>query len=1387
MATDLLQHPLVRHGTHQRERLAGTLQPANLRLDDRSVADLLAFVAAFARHVRFWPVPSEEDGTGNPLDWSCFWQRDTTVLLAVVAATDVRSLRTRYRDHELAYYRAKKKLDQGKPLAEGEPTPEDSLRELVETIFAAARQLAFLCQQLPASHPLQAEVLRICGKLQGSLNLLIVFNKGVVKRSLLDKYALFIGTAPCQIPWGLPTAHEFFCITYRSPQDTDLAALWRLFLAFANALAVVVSKADKAFQYALHSRPDHPPHVALMLAFLNLFRYLQADLNALPEQHLLFYYLDVLRLAPRLATPDRAYLVFQLAQNQTMYRLVAGTEFVGGKDRLGLDRRYVLEDELVLNQAVLLEKKSLYFYKAAPDAPTLPLAAPAADFKDGIIEPFAAGEKAWSIFGPKAYYQQLGQKLAHLKAFSTPDNEPPAVKQLRLHLLNQQSALKSRPGLIIASPTLWMEKSDLRRITLTFGQDVSKLNFSVQLSTEGGPADIIFQEKKEDLVGDLNRFFDLNFPSQRLTSNPLDGKATFWVAGTAVHLYLPAAFPAIKPFLSKEGALLSDIKQPFILLQPTSVDDYDALAATLAATALQPIRLQTASRNVRNLTLQLGDTVYPTTAQIPLIGLTSGNSLTNLYVGAPEIAYKPLNDVNKQLSVHVPNRMENNSSTGNNAVGQPPTPTSLISREFLNANTWNKLNSDSADTTVLSFTPTYQSQSATYSDNSQAGFVRLQLSTGIFDSKKPVTTDKLSGDEVLVSYVSSEVIVAPAIAADFHQLYHYYPPFGFAPVKPGNNSLAPKILQAQPDALVDTPPDTAAAALAHGNLFLGFAQLVPGQTLSLLFQMAEGTGDPEKTPPYVAWSYLRHNEWVGLPQAYMLRDETVGLQQTGLVVLRLPLDITDQNTFIVGGKPGEKPRKDLFWLRAAATEGLDPIGAPDATAAIEALPLLVDVHAQAGSVVFQNHLNSLEHLEKGLPPNTITQLRVRDVNVRQVQQPYVSFGGRLPEADDRAAYFRRISERLRHRQRAVTVWDYERLALEKFPKIALVKCLPHTSDNDVNRAGQVTVAVVPYPAAMLGNRRFYPSVEAGQLTTIATYLNHHNSLFVSGLNCTSTCCCDDQDEPPPVGGAAPTAAPKPCGCHQPSTLQVRNAVFEPVRLTVCVRFRAGKDPAFYRTQLNAALKNFLAPWASDATRPILFGAPISLVNLLRFLENTDYVDVVTQLRVTQYASQAAARAGEAEPVVEFPDELVPLTPRSVLTTYLNSLDEDNPNAIDHIINYFTEDGCRCSGCLQETLKRFVVGLLAQAPPLAFNKLRETLNAYLQKAAVQGDLAGEIPDADFKKLPSREGDAKGNAYWFSVKQPEPAKGPVVTMLLTLSTGAEFTKLVVTTPNSSPAHA
>ena len=99
--TDHSIHPLERNGTTQRERLLKALIPGSLVLDDRNMADLLAFSGAYAKQIRFWDAGNQAAG-----DWACFWTADATSLLAMIAATDLDQYRIGYRHGELAFIRA---------------------------------------------------------------------------------------------------------------------------------------------------------------------------------------------------------------------------------------------------------------------------------------------------------------------------------------------------------------------------------------------------------------------------------------------------------------------------------------------------------------------------------------------------------------------------------------------------------------------------------------------------------------------------------------------------------------------------------------------------------------------------------------------------------------------------------------------------------------------------------------------------------------------------------------------------------------------------------------------------------------------------------------------------------------------------------------------------------------------------------------------------------------------------------------------------------------------------------------------------------------------------------------------------------------------------------
>ncbi len=104
----------------------------------------------------------------------------------------------------------------------------------------------------------------------------------------------------------------------------------------------------------------------------------------------------------------------------------------------------------------------------------------------------------------------------------------------------------------------------------------------------------------------------------------------------------------------------------------------------------------------------------------------------------------------------------------------------------------------------------------------------------------------------------------------------------------------------------------------------------------------------------------------------------------------------------------------------------------------------------------------------------------------------------------------RVSERLRHKHRAVTVSDYERLVLENYPQIHKVKCISHTGiitgkNNNKKYSetlpGNVTMVTMPDLINNTAANPLRPYTSIGLLTEMQTYLQNLNTPFVvSNLN-----------------------------------------------------------------------------------------------------------------------------------------------------------------------------------------------------------------------------------------------------------------------------------------------
>ena len=125
-------------------------------------------------------------------------------------------------------------------------------------------------------------------------------------------------------------------------------------------------------------------------------------------------------------------------------------------------------------------------------------------------------------------------------------------------------------------------------------------------------------------------------------------------------------------------------------------------------------------------------------------------------------------------------------------------------------------------------------------------------------------------------------------------------------------------------------------------------------------------------------------------------------------------------------------------------------------------------------------------MQRLCPRTAIKKFAPPIAGIAGVRQPYTSSGGRQAEED--ALFYTRVSERLRHKQRALTAWDYERLVLGQFPDIYKVKCIPASLAQDPDNPGSVRLVVIPD----IRNKRpfdpFEPKASADMLANIKEFL-----------------------------------------------------------------------------------------------------------------------------------------------------------------------------------------------------------------------------------------------------------------------------------------------------------
>jgi Baseplate J-like protein len=1134
-----IAYPLQRDGNSRAQRSIGAQNPASAPVDGRRLPDLLHFWAQFSKIVL------HHDTTGRLRDWSSFFSRSVPFKLAEIYQTDAEKWWETYQG-----FRTKT-----------ETGDQDGLELIAGYLFAAFHQhqkwhLALENDASPVSQTVRSltetNLRYLLDEFTGIFNSLRGRFEVVVQQEIhtfFDKESFRV--------WGL---------TDKGKTDADLEAklgnrktilphlLPRLDriaeVLYKSQLAVLGAfpKDDFGLEQLVAQDGQHEPHVGLMLTFLNLFRIVQGDFNQLTERHFTFFYREVLQMAEQEAVPDTAHLQFELAKQTLESRIVVGTAVKDGKDNNKADIVFNTADELVANRASIAGVRTLFFARE-PDPATGPICPPQPPLQvtGKLFVPCLTTEATsdFAPFGTAAADRQgrmgfvIGSPVLRLSEGNRVITLTLTFENNLLNIINTAN-VNALLKLERTAADKWMSHAfDAANVNIS-GKTL-KLPFTLTPDME--PLAPLTDTQLNPYGGEdplLKVLFDFSAPGysalyQHLKSNKLTGvDLAAAVTGIKNNLVLKndegniEAKKAFQPFGTAVGHRFYVQHPDFFNKQLTKVEFDLLFDAKCAKSALEP------------LYRVYDNTLFDRTGVKVKTVETFGN-LRDKQGLRPDFSLFALNDDGQSVLLSVLGGTPLIMGSPDNFIALD-----VVDDPFLHTRYHAILLRQSE--AAKNF-PTVSNEAYYRLKNppdplnpfQKGSALTLPLNSGNYEVPYPPDAPyNPTVQSFAVNYDATAQVTRFVQIHPFDDSYEWVEPGKKVVSTDGGLHLVPVIDR-------------------EGYLFAGLKNAPVEGNVSLLFQVTEYTGNAELALPDIEWAVLQKgNAWKKLQKDIDYSDDTEGLAQPGIIRFELPKEASEQDhTVLPSG---------LVWLRATVSKNA------------AAFDRLASIHTQVVKAVFAPEFNSdLNRLSAELPAESLKKLARESADIAKVVQPYPGFGGQAPESTEH--FYRRVSERLRHKNRAVSIWDYEVMVLEEFPQIYKVKCLNHTLglrgmpfDFEFLN-GHVTVVVIPDVRKLPESAQAEPKASQNLLGDIKRFLSSRISPFVQ--------------------------------------LQVLNPRYENIDVQFKVKFLPGKDDAFYKIQVKKDLEIFLSPWRSNQPEEIQFGGEINRSSLIRFVELRDYVDYVT--------------------------------------------------------------------------------------------------------------------------------------------------------------------------------
>jgi hypothetical protein len=1137
------------------------LNPDNFLIDERDLLDFIILIKEYSKKIHFYDKKNQKDGT-----WYELLNSDETFLIAEISKFEI-SIFSVNRINLINKY------DQVVSLEKKRQIFNDFFNSALELFLQVnkwyIKALKNNLTQYSSLIEIELET-AIQGKLSYLLKDFLIISAGFLEKGIIDTN-LNSELETFNAIWNLEKVSLENNSEVIALDENELNYAFKtITLIFNPAYEIlynIVLKSKKLFNQSLYENNNHKAHTGLIFTFLELIGYSYRDLNKITKKHLDLYFKKILKLKYLPASPSKIFVSLDIDENIDSLNINKNTQLKVGQKDSGENIVFSLDEDIQLNNIFLshistffLSENKVYDHHSR------------FNLISGLFSKIhAANKEEVKVFNnDKTSFSTLGEEQMFLGQ-------------------EEMSMNKSDVGFMIASPVLALSKSN-RTIDIDFQFTIDSIKTLSDLildisQNKNASEDVVFNEifSSAFLIDYTAEESWFSITKYKIIS-PLD-----WSTGIIKLTFkLDKTFPGIVAFNKSVHDLKIDTDLPIIRVKINQNSFYNPYSF-LNSMELSKIDLNIKVENLKSFNCYVNSEEVDISSEFEVFGAIPKQG-SNLIIGTDELFnkditklsigwdYTNLNTLDNSIKDYYKEYelgIQNNSfkvevSALSNFKYSKANSSELIFDLFRdNESGVIETHHRIIDINIekLQIKPNYKlklSDYKEYSNDTETGYIKLKLTApkygfgfDMYDKvyykivqdeliekskRDSQMTPKLPNEpfspmisDLYINYEAKSSLIFNELSLsenNFEQENSFYliSPFGLE--KTFSKNLISKTTIVK-------------SFNYEGELILGFESFKNGYQLNLLFEILKSENKNYEDNRNIDWYYSSFEGWKLFKDADILFDQTMSLMKTGILSFKIPSDISDSNNIL---------NEKKIYIKACSKSKSNRFS------------LIQSI--RTNSISASEVLNKLDEMNsKSLPPFSVEGFLEPIQGIIAVNQYLASFKGKNKESD--MDFYVRSSELLRHKNRPVTAWDYEKFILAKFNWLSHVKC--YSIDKESDELNILCIKKIDVHQNIDNIK-----LSAAEKKEIRIYLENFSSPF--------------------------------------SKIKIVNPLFEDLWIKCKVSFKNISNGKGIQ-KLHQDFFNFICSWIYEASSQEKIGVKIKKSHIVNFLKSRAYISFITGISI----------------------------------------------------------------------------------------------------------------------------------------------------------------------------